>query len=415
MMTYENALAFIHGAYALGDKQGLRNMHALMAELGDPHRRLQTIHVAGTNGKGSVCAFLQAALRCAGYRVGLYTSPFLQRYNERIRIDGVPISDQDLARTTERLVGCVHALRARGICPTEFEIGTAIAFLYFAEQTCDMVVIEVGLGGRLDPTNVIMPAVTAIAAIGLDHMRVLGDTPEAIAAEKAGIIKKGIPMVVSMQNSASVRAVIEAKCEQEGAPYIEAKQTDAMTLGLLGAYQEYNAGVAGAVLRILSSQGAAQVSQQAIAEGFRRARWPGRTEWVLRTPPLLLDGAHNLQGAQALAGYIRGLPKAYTVLICGILQDKAWAEMGEVFASFADFVITVAVDNPRTLCPGALSDWFTTHGISARAADDLNEAVRIASAQATPDGRVVIAGSLYLIGAARNVLELQDSALLSPA
>ncbi|MCL1796655.1 MAG: bifunctional folylpolyglutamate synthase/dihydrofolate synthase, partial [Clostridia bacterium] len=188
-MTYAEALDFIHGAYVLGEKNGLSNMRRLLARLSNPETGIRALHVAGTNGKGSVCALLQAALRCAGYKTGLYTSPFLERFNERIRIDGKPIPDESLVDLVERIAPEIETLRAGGYQPTEFEIGSALAFLYFAQEKVDVSVIEVGLGGRLDPTNTITPLVCGIASIGLDHQHILGATLPQIAAEKAGIAK----------------------------------------------------------------------------------------------------------------------------------------------------------------------------------------------------------------------------------
>ncbi len=403
MMTYDEALNFIHGTYGKGAKNGLANMHALLGRLGNPHQLFPSVHVAGTNGKGSVCAYIQSALRLAGYKTGLYTSPFLQRYNERMRIDGEPIPDGTLARYTTEVAEQVEALRREGIHPTEFEIGTAVAFLYFAREKVDIAVIEVGLGGRLDPTNVITPKVCAIASIGFDHMRVLGDTLPAIALEKAGIAKPGVPLVLSAQVEGEARETIARRCAEINAPLIISRPTDGLEIGLPGAHQTYNAGTAVGVLEMLNRDGFVITPRQ-IGEGLRKTRWPGRLEWIPSTPPLLMDGAHNPQGVRALAEYIATLPRAKTVLLTGIMQDKAWREMAGVFAGFIDAAVTVAPDNHRALAPEALRDMFREHGIPAESAASLEEGLRRATELAGPEGRVIAAGSLYLVGALRTLV-----------
>lgn len=222
-LDYAQALAFIHGATGIGKKNGLENMRALLARLGNPQQQFPSVHIAGTNGKGSVCAFVHAGLVCAGKNTGLYTSPFLQRYNERIRINGVPVSDAALAAVASRIKREVDALRQENISPTEFEIGTVAAFLYFAQQQVDYAVVEVGLGGRLDPTNVLLPRICAIASIGLDHTHILGDTLEKIALEKAGIAKPGVPLVLSAQVQGEASEAIAAHCRAVGAPLLRAQ------------------------------------------------------------------------------------------------------------------------------------------------------------------------------------------------
>lgn len=410
--TYPEALAYIHGMYGLGEKHGVDNMHALMAKLGNPHQKIRAVHVAGTNGKGSVCAFSQAILRCAGYSVGLYTSPFLQRYNERIRLNGRPIPDEDLAEITSIVAEAVESVRDEGIKPTEFEIGTAVAFVYFARQAIDFAVIEVGLGGRIDPTNILRPEVSAIAAIGFDHTKVLGDTLELIAAEKAGIAKPGIPMVVSGQNSGSVLDVIRRRCEEVEASLIIAKPTDGFELGLKGEHQQYNAGLAVGIVEQLKAQGV-HVPDNAIANGLSKARWPGRLEWVSENPSFILDGAHNLQGAEALASYLKALPVSRIVLITGMLRDKDWEAIAGVLARAVDEVVTVKPDSHRALAADTLVQVFERHGRPACAAASLQDALVQAHGIAGQQGVIVIAGSLYLVGEARTVLGCPDNTLLA--
>lgn len=410
--TYSEALAYIHGMYGLGEKRGLDNMHALMKELGNPHQKIRAIHVAGTNGKGSVCAFTQAILRCAGYSVGLYTSPFLQRYNERIRLNGKPIADDELAEITSLVAEAVLQVEQEGVKPTEFEIGTAVAFVYFAKQKVDFAVIEVGLGGRIDPTNILWPEVSAIAAIGFDHTKVLGDTLELIAAEKAGIAKTGVPMVVSGQNDEAVLSVIRNRCEEVKVTFSITKPTDGIVLGLQGEHQAYNAGLAVGIVEQLQKLGVC-ITDEAIADGLSRVRWPGRLEWVSENPAFILDGAHNLQGAEALASYLKALPALRIVLITGMLRDKDWEAIAAVLAKAVDEVITVKPDSHRALEAGILAQVFERHGKPVCAAASLQDALVQAHSIAGQQGVIVIAGSLYLVGEARTVLGCPDNTLLA--
>lgn len=409
---YEQALAFIHGTYGKGEKRGLANIHAMLSRLGNPHERLRCIHVAGTNGKGSTCAFIQAILRCAGFRVGLYTSPFLQRYNERMRVDGVPIADETLAGIAGRVADVVSALHAENIKPTEFEIGTAIAFLFFAEAEVDFAVIEVGLGGRNDPTNVITPLVSVIAAIGLDHVRVLGNTLEQIAMEKAGIVKRSVPVVVSGQNQQSVLDVIDAKCAEFETDMYIARPDGGMVLGLQGKHQEYNAATAVEAVRVLMRSGMA-IPEQAIADGLRRAKWPGRLEYVGEEPSILLDGAHNAQGAQSLAEYVQKLNRRSVLLICGVMRDKDWRSIVEQFVPMADAVMTVPPDTHRALDASVLAGAFQQSGVPSTAYPSLSAALKAAQNNADQYDLIVVAGSLYLVGEARTLLLGKEDTLLS--
>ena len=410
-MTYEAALAFIHGADKKGKKNGLQNMRVLLDRLGNPQNSYPSAHIAGTNGKGSVCAFLQAALRCAGYRTGLYTSPYLQRYNERMRVDGKPIPDFALAEIAAELSAVVEALCVEGVHPTEFEIGTALAFSYFAKEKVDIAVVEVGVGGRLDPTNVIVPLVCGITSIGLDHVKVLGDTPEAIAYEKAGIAKPGVPLVLSGQTDQAVRQTVRARCEAVEAPFSVSGQYEG-SLGLYGAHQKANAAVARNMLLRLPGD-LFSVSEQAIQEGFSRVQWPGRLEWLPFSSPLLLDGAHNPQGAQALKEYALSLPGKYTALLFGVMQDKDTIGIIDQCAAFADVVVAVSPDEKRGLAPAEIASAFMTRGIQAVCCATVEEGLRKAGEIAgRHGGRIIAAGSLYLAGQVRTLAGAPECALL---
>ena len=313
-MNYESALEYIHAVQWAGHKPGLTRTRTLLAALGDPHKQLRFIHVAGTNGKGSTAAMLASCLQAAGYRVGLYTSPFINRFNERIQVNGQQIPDEELVRLVERVKPAAGAMAD---VPTEFEIITALGMLYFAERHCDIVVLEVGLGGTLDSTNVIDPPECAvITALGMDHVKELGPTLADIATAKAGIIKPGSP-VVSYGGVPEADAVILRVAKERNAPLtvvdfdklkFEGGDLDAVTfdfdgldgvkLPLIGSYQPRNAAVAITALRVLRGRGW-NIPEEAIRRGLETVSWPGRFELLRHTPPFLLDGSHNAHGMRA--------------------------------------------------------------------------------------------------------------------
>ena len=307
-MNYEQALEYIHAVQWAGHKPGLSRTRTLLAALGDPHKKLQFVHVAGTNGKGSTAAMLASCLHAAGYRVGLYTSPFINRFNERIQIDGQQIGDEELVQLVERVKPAADAMTD---VPTEFEIITALGMLYFAQQQCDIVVLEVGLGGTLDSTNVIeKPACAVITALGMDHVKELGPTLADIAAAKAGIIKAGCP-VVSYGGAPEADAVLRRVAARQHAPFTEVdfgklrveggdldKVTfdfdglDGVQLPLIGSYQPRNAALAITALRVLRQNGW-HIPDAAIRTGLEQVSWPGRFELLRRSPAFVLDGSHD--------------------------------------------------------------------------------------------------------------------------
>lgn len=420
----EDALSFIHGLYATGEKSGLANMRALLSRLGDPQARLRMVHVAGTNGKGSTCATLEAILRAAGYRTGLYTSPYLQAYNERIRLSGMPIGAAALTDLVRRTAPVVEQLACEGVHVTEFEYGTALALCAFAQARVDIAVIEVGLGGRLDPTNVITPLLCAITAIGMDHMQYLGDTLEAIAGEKAGILKPGVPVVVSHMEE-SARRVIAATAERGGAPalFLDGKEVvcllesahgqrirfalgdfclNGAEFALPGAHQLDNAACALSCVLKLRTLGF-DLSEAALREGLACVRWPGRLEWIGN---VLLDGAHNPQGVGVLCAYLRRhLDPAHTVLLTGMLADKDVSGMCALLRDRARAVVTAPPPVPRAMPPQELADCFAKAGArKVTACTDAETALKSARSLAGPDDVIVCAGSLYLIGTLRTLL-----------
>jgi dihydrofolate synthase/folylpolyglutamate synthase len=382
---------------------GLERMQRALDALGRPDEALEVLHVGGTNGKGSTCAMAEAALARAGHRVGLYTSPHLVRFNERIQVAGVPVSDAKLGqRLAEIRRACPwHDVAGEGERLTYFEFATLAALLHFAAEGVKVAVVEVGLGGRLDATNAIVPRVTAIARIGLDHTQLLGDTVERIAIEKAGIFKPGVPAVVHGRQPPGALETLRAEAERRGAPFVQASPDWAGPVALPGAHQRGNAGLAAAALRQLAHQGVA-VSEEDIAHGIATARWPGRLEEV---DGVLLDGAHNPDGAAALAAALRTLhPGRAVELVFGVLSDKDAGGMLGALAPAARRVHAVAPASPRARPAAETAALAATLGVPADVHGGLAAALACAR-DAARDGAVVcVAGSLYLVGEARALL-----------
>ena len=415
-MDYSSALAYIHAVQWAGHKPGLTRTRALLAALGGPQRQLRFVHVAGTNGKGSTAAMLASCLQAAGCRVGLYTSPFINRFNERIQVDGVPIPDDALVRLVERIRPAADAMAD---VPTEFEIITALGMLYFAEQQCDIVVLEVGLGGTLDSTNVIeAPECAVITALGMDHVQELGPTLADIASAKAGIIKEGCP-VVSYGGAPEADAVIAAAAAAKHAPLTQvdfARLTvrggsldavcfdfdglDGVRLPLIGSYQPYNAALAITALRVLRGRGWA-IPEQAIRAGLESVRWPGRFELLRRAPAFLLDGSHNAHGMCATVQSLRDrFPGEKFVFLISIMADKDVNEMLALLAPLARQFVTVAAHTPRATPAEALADQLRARGCAAEAAATIEDGVARAVALGG-SGPVCALGTLYFSGEVR--------------
>lgn len=417
-MDYAQAMSYIHSVQWRGSRPGLSRTQELLARLGNPHNQLKFVHVAGTNGKGSTCACLASALQAAGYRVGLYTSPYLNRFNERMQVNGCCIPDEDLCRLTEKIQPAAEAMAD---LPTEFELITALAMLWFLQEKCDIVVLEVGLGGALDSTNVIdPPELAVIAAIGLDHTGVLGDTFAQIAAAKAGIIKHGTP-VVSYGRNPEADAVIAQKAAEVGALltvpdweslHIRAWEPDCtvmdfgrfhgLRLPLLAAYQPYNAALAITGLEQLRARGW-QISDEAIRQGIEQVVWPGRFELLRKDPPFLLDGSHNPQGIQATAESLAlRYPGRKFVLLLGVMGDKDVDTMLAAVAPLAWYAVTVTPNNPRAMEAEQLARRFRAiTGLPAQAAQSIPEGVAKSLELAGSTGGVCALGSLYFSGDVR--------------
>ncbi|MCC6263181.1 MAG: bifunctional folylpolyglutamate synthase/dihydrofolate synthase [Bryobacterales bacterium] len=436
-MQYPDSVEFL---YALGNeiktaKFGLDRIRLLLRALGDPQREFQVVHVAGTNGKGSTCAMIAAGLQAAGRRTGLFTSPHLIEPTERIRIDGADLSRAAFVEVFREVHEKAEAMVARGeldLHPTYFETVTAMGFLAFARARVDWAVVEVGLGGRLDATNVLASALSVVTPIDYDHEAILGNSIEAIAAEKAGILKAGVPALFSTQRAEAL-AVLEAKAREVGAETFRSEQWAISELEtnldgarftlqrprsldikdrlqiecpLRGAWQVENARVAAAALDLL------QLDASAIEEGIRNVHWPGRLERVATHPEIFVDGAHNPAGCAALAEYIRASKGAHrTWLVFGAMRDKAISEMAALLFSLADELVLTAPPQARALRPEVLAaeaEQLTNPPSRIHIAHTFPEVVAVLRG-AQPEDRVFIAGSLYLAGEAKAWFTAQEA------
>ena len=413
-MTLEEALHYIHSVCWKGSIPGLERISALLDKMGHPERGLKFVHVTGTNGKGSTCAMVASVLRQAGYRTGLYTSPYILRFNERMQINGEMIPDDELCAITAEIKPLADSIFEQ---PTEFEMVTAIAFAWFARRGCDIVVCEVGMGGEFDATNVISaPEAAVLCNIGLDHTEVLGDTLEKIAATKSGIIKPGCRAVL-YPAPAGVEAVVEQRCREVGAPLrrvdfsalclqsrsLEGQVFDfgALTdlhLPLLGEHQLHNAAVALTTLAVLQERGW-KITEGDIRRGLAATVWPGRFQILSRRPLFLIDGGHNPQCIEALtqniADYLQNRP---LTVLTGVLGDKDYHCMYRDVAPYTASFVAVTPDNPRALSAQELAGYLRSFGKPVSAAASVDEGVRLALAQAGEDGTVLCYGSLYLLG-----------------
>jgi dihydrofolate synthase/folylpolyglutamate synthase len=414
----QRRLEELYGLERRKDKLGLDGTLALLRALGDPHHRFRSVHVAGTNGKGSVCAMVERVLREAGHRTGLYTSPHLVDFRERIRVDGRWVDEAWLERTLDR----IEAL-PEGRDRTFFEVATALGFCWFAEQKVDIAVVEVGLGGRLDCTNVLTPEVSVITSIGLDHTEILGDTIEKIAAEKAGILKPGVPVVLAPRLDERARRVVSARATEVGAPIIDAATfersaaheemvwVDATHSGwgalhleldvLRGAYQVPNVACALAALDATAARGVA-IPKRAVEDGLRAAHWPGRLE-PAPFAPLWWDGAHNPQAMIALerSWHRSGLAPPGAVALA-VSRDKDLGAMLAPLRRMAGECLIVATRsrNERALDPERIQAAAGEVGFRATRATDVPAACRAAVAETGPQGLALLTGSLFAVGEA---------------
>jgi len=385
-MTYTAAVDFLFGIRLHGQKLGLDTMRELLRRLGDPQRDLRFLHIAGTNGKGSVAAMLAAVLNHAGYRTALYTSPHLVSFCERFQIGGQLIAEADVARWVQQIRPLLddHPIRP----PTFFEVVTALALAYFREQRADPVVWETGLGGRLDATNVVTPLVSIITTIALDHQQYLGDTLTQIAAEKAGIIKPGVPVVTAAQSPEAL-TVIRQVAHERGCRLTEVCEPLDWEVPLPGDHQRWNCATAVAALRATGLP----VSDDQIRAGLKQTRWPGRFQVIGN---VVLDGAHNPAAAEQLAATLQArFPGKRIALILGVLRDKDYRAVCRILAPVAERVFCVPVQNERSSTPEELA--AVCGGTVCRG---LAEALTTARSAEV----VVITGSLFLVGEALQLL-----------
>ncbi|SHE91521.1 bifunctional folylpolyglutamate synthase/dihydrofolate synthase [Alkalibacter saccharofermentans] len=428
-MNYQQALEYIHGTYMFGIKLGLDNITLLLKYLGDPHKNLKYVHIAGTNGKGSTSHMISNALTKSGYKTGLYISPYLEEFTERIQIDGNQIPKERLAKVTSKVKSAVDQMLAEGHpSPSEFELVTAIGFEYFSNENVDIVVLEVGMGGRFDATNVIpTPVVSVITSIGMDHTQYLGDTLEKIAFEKAGIIKDNSTVVLYPQGDEVVK-VVKEKVDKTGSCLILPNASDIslqsadlngqfiiytkensifsnleFKLSLLGDHQVTNSLTALTALEILAEKGYA-VSKDAIRESMSSIVFPGRFERITESPLTIIDGAHNLNGFEALTKTLtRYLNKKINVVI-GILGDKDYGPMLKEIAPFTKKFFTVTPVNPRALPAHELAEYIKVNlNMSAEELESIDSAAALALNSDSQEAYLFV-GSLYMIGEARTSL-----------
>ena len=422
-MTYSEALAYIHSVDWRGSRPGLSRITELCRLLGDPQDGLRFVHVAGTNGKGSFCRMLSGILAAAGYRVGLFTSPYVLRFNERMMVNNREISDADLAFETEQVRPFADAMED---APTEFELITAIAFQYFKHQNCDLVVLECGMGGRLDSTNIIQnPLLSVITGIDFDHTAYLGNTIEEIATEKGGIIKAGRPCLWGGESEAARRVLAEI-AKAKHAPFFAVDRSSLLVremtlngtvfdfearknlfLPLLGTYQPRNAASVLSAVSILQKQGL-NIPEEAICKGLAEAVWHARFELLQKEDPIVLyDGGHNPQGVRAAAEAIGTyFPGQKVNLLSGVMADKDTAAIVETLAPVAAEVFTVTPNNPRALNAEQYAALFAARKIPATAFATVPEALRAAMQQSRAENLPLIClGSLYLYAELREALE----------
>ncbi len=421
-MNYNETLDYIHSVCWKGSRPGLERTRELLSMMGDPQDKLKCIHVAGTNGKGSVCSMLSSVLKEAGYKTGLYTSPFVRYFNERMMIDGKMISNDELAEVTEYVKQFADKMID---VPTEFELITAIGFEYFARNNCDVVVLETGMGGRLDSTNIIKTNVmSVITGIALDHTAYLGDTEGAIAKEKAGIIKEGRPVVFGGKSKEAYRAIKEV-AESKNAQFYTASadsflnveyslygcklDTDdykELFVSLVGNYQPSNIATALKCISVLKNEGY-DLCEAAVRNGMKNVYWPARFEIINKDPLMIYDGAHNPEGLRACIDSIkRFFGEKKVNIISGVMADKDVSQMLPVIAEVAHEAYTVMPNNPRSMKSEVYAEHFNSYGIKAYPFESIDDGVKAALEASKKEGRPLIAlGTLYMYGDVRDALE----------
>lgn len=426
-MNYDEAMTYLHGTHKFGSKLGLHRIQKLMSLLGNPHKNLKYIHIAGTNGKGSTASFIFNILKEQGFKVGLFTSPYIQRFSERIKVNYTEIPKDDIAKILtlikEQIEGANYKYHEH---PTEFEILTAMALKYYDEQKCDIVVLEVGLGGSIDSTNVIEDSVVSIiTTISYDHMNILGNSLEEIAMQKAGIIKQDGNVVVYPQCK-EVMQVIENVCKEKNATlykvnpnYIVEKYSDLqvqifdyeklknMKITLLGNYQILNAAVSIKVIEVLNKLNYT-VTENSIRKGLLNTKWPGRLEIVNKEPLFLLDGAHNIQGIDNFVKNINIIFKnKEKIFIIGVLKDKEYEQMIARLAPIAYKFIAISLKSiPRSLPANKLAECIKKYNKDVQVASSVQHAIEMSIQNYSNNKLICVLGSLYYIGEVRTYFGL---------
>ena len=422
MKTYEEALDFIHSRKKFGGTLGLDRIKALMAHFGSPQDTIPCIHIAGTNGKGSTATMIANVLKKAGYKTGLFTSPFIHDFRERFRINDELISKEQLLEITSKVKNACTILEERGNeAANEFEIVTAIGFLYFAESKCDIAVIETGLGGRFDATNIIKaPLASVICSISMDHTAVLGDTIEKIALEKAGIIKEGFPAILYHRNPQEAQSVLKAACREKKARYTMAdpsfltilddkensfkyKGLD-FSLSLQGPHQISNALTAIETLMRLKEEQKINFTDIDLKDGLKEAYIPARMEQICQKPPIYIDGGHNIEGIDALTNAMDRLGLDNAVILFGMMQDKPYQYAIRKLALRAHSFIGIEAPLPRAIPAFEIRDLAEPYCDNVFHRESYEEAAALAKEQS--QGRPIIAcGSLYCAGEIKNALK----------
>ncbi|MDD7794024.1 bifunctional folylpolyglutamate synthase/dihydrofolate synthase [Clostridium sp. 'White wine YQ'] len=430
-MEYKKSIEYIHSLNKFGMNFGLSRTERLLELLGNPHKKVKFIHLAGTNGKGSTTAMISNILKEAGYKVGMFTSPYLEEFEERIQINGVNIPKDHLTKCVNEIREIVDVVAEEGLGqPTEFEVITCIMFKYFYDMKIDFGVIEVGLGGKLDSTNVLTPILTVITSISFDHMNILGNTLKEIASEKAGIIKENVPVVLYPQERDALE-VIKAKAKElESKIYnvnpisskflgvlqkdskvfqrmqytIENKSLE-INLPLLGKHQIVNCLTAITAIKVLEELGEISISYNVISKGLEEVEWKGRMELLSDKPYILIDGAHNIDGIRKLKENLRTyFNYKNLVLILGILADKQVDEMIREICPLAKEVVAVTPHSDRAELSEVLRDKILEQEIEAISMDNYEEAYRYAVSKIAEDDMLLICGSLYMIGDMRKLI-----------
>lgn len=408
-MNYTEALEYIHSISWTFCKPGLDRIKELCEKLGNPPNDLKFIHVAGTNGKGSFCAMTESILRQAGYKTGLFTSPYIKVFNERMRINGINISDEELAELTEIIKPVADSMTDK---PTEFELITALGFMYFKKHNCDIVILEAGMGGRLDSTNIISTSVlSVITGIALDHVQFLGDTVEKIAEEKAGIIKKDVPVLYGGKDASALK-VIEEKAKNNEfytVDYSLLKIRDTSLTGsvfdfdkrknlyipLLGKYQPENACIVLTAIDILKKHGF-NICENSVLKGLGDVKWIGRFEIINKEPLVIFDGAHNAQGIEASVESIKGYFKEKVYILTGVLKDKDYLFIAEKLSEVSEKAFVMTPENPRALPAQEYADILEKNGMEAIPYNTVEEAYETAKEEAKKRNKpLIVLGSLY--------------------